>query len=128
MENDGLIEILKDLLGTSAKPENRVMRKVALLFVTLTVSIITYGHIIRGFTHYSKFLVTAYFILMLFVGCLFGGIICTSMYGWLLRKVGAYDMPPSYRRHFFEWLAALSTPFGALVFLFFASGLENFAR
>lgn len=104
------------MLRDGSPPENRVVRKTAVLTVVLVLLLAYYRHVVRSFGFGEPLLVTATLAFSVFcVVGVFGGLLAAHFYRSFRRAVGARSSESSPVVFAAEWLFACAAPLIGLV-------------
>jgi hypothetical protein len=122
-----IIRLYLELLKDPSDPENRVVRKAALISVLGVALLIYYRHIHLGFGFGEPALgtlVLAFLVIAIFG--LFGGLAAAEFYKVFRRDIGASTKKLTIAVFCAEWLFAFSAPFlGLILFMILSSRLPQ---
>ena len=124
MRGSSFLRLYIELLKDHSYPENRVVRKAALISVSGVALLIYYRHMHLGFGFGESAVVT---LMLAFVAIaifgIFGGLIAAGFYKLFRRDVGATTNNLTVAVFFAEWLFAFSAPFlGSVLYTILGSG------
>jgi len=101
-----IYEALKD----PSLPENRILRKVAVLTLCAVIWLIVYRYIALEFDSFKSIIGTAMQVFLIYVAGIIGGLGVAYFYRNFLKSVGATETKPSFYTFIVEWFIAFCAP------------------